>query len=68
MLYRIKMLEVTKMFQKETIEINKRNQLTANINNQINLILQGEAKQEPSRNEYYIRLNIYSEKDILNAS
>ncbi len=62
--YRIKMLEVTKMLQKETIEINKRNQLTANINNQINLILQGEAKQEPSRNEYYIRLNIYSEKDI----
>lgn len=62
--YRIKMLEVTKMLQKETIEINKRNQLTANINNQINLILQGEEKQEPSRNEYYIRLNIYSEKDI----
>lgn len=62
--YRIKMLEVTKMLQKETIEINKRNQLTANINNQINLILQGEAKQEAGRSEYYIRLNIYSEKDI----
>ncbi|MBP6429274.1 MAG: DUF4139 domain-containing protein, partial [Bacteroidales bacterium] len=62
--YRIKMLEVTKMLQKETIEINKRNQLTANINNQINLILQGEAKQDAGRSEYYIRLNIYSEKDI----
>ena len=49
--YRIKMLEVTKMLQKEGIEINKRNQLTANINNQINLILQNEAKQEPARSE-----------------
>ena len=62
--YRDKMLEVTKMLQKENIIITKRTKSISDITNQINLILQGELNNSNSRNEYYIRLNIYSEKAI----
>lgn len=62
--YRDKMLEITKMLQKENTIITKRTRVINEINNQINLILQGELNNSNSRNEYYIRLNIYSEKSI----
>jgi len=62
--YRDKMLEITKMLQKENTIITKRTKSITEITNQINLILQGELNNSNPRNEYYIRLNIYSEKDI----
>ncbi len=62
--YRDKMLEVTKMLQKENIIITKRTKSISEVTNQINLILQGELNNSNPRNEYYIRLNIYSEKAI----
>lgn len=62
--YRDKMLEITKMLQKENTIITKRTKAINEINNQINLILQGELNNSNPRNEYYIRLNIYSEKSI----
>ena len=62
--YRDKMLEVTKMLQKENTIITKRTKSISEVTNQINLILQGELNNSNPRNEYYIRLNIYSEKAI----
>jgi len=63
--YRDKMIEVSKLLQKENASIVKTNELIVSLNNRINLILQGETTKENPRNEYYVRLNIYSEKDIL---
>lgn len=62
--YRDKMIEVSKLLQKENASIVKTNELITSLNNRINLILQGETTKENPRNEYYVRLNIYSEKDI----
>lgn len=62
--YRDKMIEVSKLLQKENASIVKTNELLTSLNNRINLILQGETTKENPRNEYYVHLNIYSEKDI----
>lgn len=62
--YRDKMIEVNKMLQKENAIIAKRTKTINEVNNQINIILQGAVDKFQPRNEYYIRLNIYSEKNI----
>lgn len=62
--YRDKMVEVSKMLQKENAIVSKRSIRIKEINNQINIILQGAENNFQPRNEYYIRLNIYSEKNI----
>lgn len=61
--YRDKMIEVSKLLQKENHSIVKTNEIITSLNNRINLILQGETIKENPRNEYYVRLNIYSEKE-----
>lgn len=62
--YRDKMMEISKMLQKENAIVSKRSIRIKEINNQINIILQGAENNFQPRNEYYIRLNIYSEKNI----
>ena len=62
--YRDKMVEISKMLQKENAIVSKRSIRIKEINNQINIILQGAENNFQPRNEYYIRLNIYSEKNI----
>lgn len=62
--YRDKMMEISKMLQKENAIVSKRSIRINEINNQINIILQGAENNFQPRNEYYIRLNIYSEKNI----
>lgn len=62
--YRDKMVEISKMLQKENAIVSKRSIRINEINNQINIILQGAENNFQPRNEYYIRLNIYSEKNI----
>jgi uncharacterized protein (TIGR02231 family) len=62
--YRDKMVEISKMLQKENAIVSKRSIRIKEINNQINIILQGAENNFQPRNEYYIRLNIYSDKNI----
>lgn len=62
--YRDKMVEISKMLQKENAIVSKRSIRINEINNQINIILQGAENNFQPRNEYYIRLNIYSDKYI----
>ncbi|MBP1644867.1 MAG: hypothetical protein H6Q16_442 [Bacteroidetes bacterium] len=62
--YRDKMMEISKMLQKENAIVSKRSIRINEINNQINIILQGAENNFQPRNEYYIRLNIYSDKNI----
>jgi uncharacterized protein (TIGR02231 family) len=62
--YRDKMIEVNKLLQKENAIIAKRTKTINEVNNQINIILQGAQNNFQPRNEYFIRLNIYSEKNI----
>lgn len=62
--YRDKMVEISKMLQKENAIVSKRSIRINEINNQINIILQGAENNFQPRNEYYIRLNIYSDKNI----
>ena len=62
--YRDKMMEISKMLQKENAIVSKRSIRIKEINNQINIILQGAENNFQPRNEYYIRLNIYSDKNI----
>ncbi len=62
--YRDKMIEINKLLQKENAIIAKRTKTINEVNNQINIILQGAENKFQPRNEYYIRLNIYSEKNI----
>lgn len=62
--YRDKMMEISKMLQKENAIVSKRSIRINEINNQINIILQGAENSFQPRNEYYIRLNIYSDKNI----
>ncbi|MDY4789459.1 MAG: DUF4139 domain-containing protein [Bacteroidales bacterium] len=62
--YRDKMVEISKMLQKENAIVSKRSIRIKEINNQINIILQGAENNFQPRNEYYIRLNIYSEKNM----
>ncbi len=62
--YRDKMVEISKMLQKENAIVSKRSIRIKEINNQINIILQGAENSFQPRNEYYIRLNIYSDKNI----
>lgn len=65
--YREKMLEVTSLLQKKNKEMIKINLQISELNNQINLILQGENKPQIQRNEYYIKLNIYAETALPQA-